>query len=203
MRFAAWLYYLIDRRNGKATRFDRLYRMHRDPFGGEIFAYEQEKSAAVIKLLSGKQYRHILDIGCGSGMLTRMLAPLGKAITAIDFSSEAINHAVSFPKSPSNIEYLCADLRTFTLTPRYDLILCSEVLYYLTPEELEDVARKMSEVFALGTEILTVCKLSNDLIPTVFEKYTKEVERLDRKHTRRPYSIIKFQVQQLPYNAKV
>src|ERR1041384_3286302 len=110
MKLAAWLYYLLDRRIGISKRFDRLYALDKDPFGCETFVYERVKSASLLEYIHGRHFNHILDIGCGTGTITRMLGDYGDDITAIDFSSMAIALAKGFT-SQNNIKYFPADIR--------------------------------------------------------------------------------------------
>ncbi|HVB92654.1 MAG TPA: class I SAM-dependent methyltransferase [Acidimicrobiales bacterium] len=58
---------------------------------------------------------HLLDLGCGTGVLTRQLAPLVRRVTAVDYSLDAVALARDTMKSCSTVELHCSDLVTFDL----------------------------------------------------------------------------------------
>ena len=45
-----------------------------DPWDLENSAYERDRCVELLKMLEGRRYRRVLEIGCGAGYLTRMLA---------------------------------------------------------------------------------------------------------------------------------
>lgn len=74
----------------------------------------------------------IVDLGCGYGAMSYMLMMLSnkRRIIAVDYDSEKIAVAKSsFLKSPQ-IEFECADLRTYDI-PSADAYIISDVLHYL------------------------------------------------------------------------
>ncbi len=189
MRIAAWLYYMLDRRIGIPKRFDRLYTFDADPFGIEIFSYEKQKNAHLIAALDGKHFAHILDIGCGSGTLTRMLAPYAEKVTAIDFSQKAIERATSHKEGLPNITYQCQDIRDIDFSEKYDLINCSEVLYYLTHDELRAFIVNISHSQSSGTLIVTVGKAHDVGTESLIGQYLTQTKQIIRNDNRRPYVI--------------
>ncbi len=64
----------------------------------------------------------VLDIGCGTGRLTRAIARLGIQITGIDISLPMLKHAKILSKN-LNISWFHADARTFNLSQQHDLVL--------------------------------------------------------------------------------
>jgi SAM-dependent methyltransferase len=192
VKAAAWLYYFLDRRLGKSERFDRLYSLDADPFGCEKFSYERQKSADLLDIIQGVKFKHILDIGCGAGTLTRMLAEYAENVTAIDFSETAIELAVSHPSNYNHVHYQCADIRTFELRD-YDLIICSEILYYLKSNELEALLDQFFHTQRSGTKLLTVGKKRDSSISEILGKRLLEINRIERGNNYRPYSIIEYE----------
>jgi 2-polyprenyl-3-methyl-5-hydroxy-6-metoxy-1,4-benzoquinol methylase len=47
----------------------------------------------LLEILSGRRYAKVLEIGCGAGTFTRLLAPIADHIVAFDISSKAIERA--------------------------------------------------------------------------------------------------------------
>jgi len=63
----------------------------------------------------------VLELGCGNGRLTKLLAPSCQAITGIDLSQEMITCAQQ--KSGSNISYHCMDMTDFHFSNLFDTII--------------------------------------------------------------------------------
>ncbi|WP_334656822.1 trifunctional glycosyltransferase/class I SAM-dependent methyltransferase/polysaccharide deacetylase [Sphingomonas panaciterrae] len=120
---------------------------HEDPwdYGN---AYEQVKYDRTIELIADKgaqRPRHALEIACAEGRFTAQLAPLCDQITAIDISQTALNRAARRNAGVANITFAQRDVFRDGVDGRYDLITCSEVLYYM-----EDVAalRRLTQQIA-------------------------------------------------------
>ena len=64
-----------------------------DPWDFESSAYERDRCAQLLKMLEGRRYARVLEIGCGAGYLTRLLAPHADHIVALDISQTAIERA--------------------------------------------------------------------------------------------------------------
>jgi len=59
--------------------------------------------------------RLALDVGCGSGAFTRLLARVAERVVAIDVSPAMISLARERSRDARNIEYICADFNDFEL----------------------------------------------------------------------------------------
>jgi len=78
----------------------------------------------VLKQCSGDRM-HILDLGCGPGLYTELLAAKGHQLTGLDFSSNSIEYAkVEAERKNLEIEYVCQDYTKLELPEnKYDLVL--------------------------------------------------------------------------------
>lgn len=78
--------------------------------------------------------KSVLDIGCGSGFITNLLARRHPEtmFTAIDFS-DSIDYARIFTKThrTKNIIYYKQDFLTWNSIHTYDLIICNGVLHHI------------------------------------------------------------------------
>lgn len=83
----------------------------------------------------------LLDLGCGTGNLTRMLEAKGYDMIGVDASIEMLEEAKS--AGGENILYLAQDMREFELygTVRAVVSTCDCVNYIVEEEELEEVFR--------------------------------------------------------------
>lgn len=80
----------------------------------------------------------ILDLGCGTGTLTRMLASRGYDMIGVDNSVEMLSIAREY--EDENILYLLQDMREFELygTVRAIISICDSVNYLLEDEDILD-----------------------------------------------------------------
>lgn len=188
MKLLSWVYYLLDRRIGKKGRFNNLYLLDPDPFGCETYTYERQKANDLIGALHGQRFVNILDLGCGTGVLTKELSHLSKTVTAIDFSERAIDIALRKCQA-SNIKFQCNDIRNLALQERYDLIVCSEVLYYLNSQELVQFLKKIRNSQEDGTILVTVGKVFDQTVKPLIESIFTLQHRIEKNKNRRPYAI--------------
>ena len=81
----------------------------------------------------------VLDLGCGTGIVTEMLADLGYDMIGIDLSEDMLEIAQEKKYESNNeILYLCQDMRSFELygTVRGVVSLCDSINYLLSEEDV-------------------------------------------------------------------
>lgn len=81
----------------------------------------------------------VLDLGCGTGTMTEILAEAGYDMIGIDRSEEMLEEAMEKRiRSGHEILYLCQDMREFELygTVRAIISVCDSMNYVLREEEL-------------------------------------------------------------------
>lgn len=87
----------------------------------------------------------VVDLGCGTGKMTRLLEKSGYDMIGIDCSEEMLEIAreVQVESANSNILYLLQDMREFELygTVRAVVSICDSINYITEDEELEQVFR--------------------------------------------------------------
>lgn len=79
----------------------------------------------------------VLDLGCGTGIMTELLAEAGYDMIGIDQSEEMLEHALERKEqSGHEILYLCQDMREFELygTVRAIVSVCDSMNYILEEE---------------------------------------------------------------------
>jgi SAM-dependent methyltransferase len=86
--------------------------------------------------------RSVLDIGCGTGLLSRQIAKRIESVVGLDLSEPMLRQA-GFRTRGRNIRYVQGDFRAFDLGETFDVAVCgSDSLNYVaTPRELADVFR--------------------------------------------------------------
>lgn len=107
----------------------------------------------------------VLELGCGTGTMTRKMAAKGYDMIGIDISEEMLSIARQKSEgSDDSILYLCQDMREFELygTVAAVFCVCDSINYLLTPEDLSKVFHLVSNyldpgglfIFDMDTEYL-------------------------------------------------
>ncbi|MFH1683433.1 MAG: methyltransferase domain-containing protein [Candidatus Margulisiibacteriota bacterium] len=114
--------------------------------------YEKHRADEIIGLIRkyGLKTDRILDLGCGNGWLSGMLARFGR-VTGVDFSETAIEKArKNFP----DCEFIAGDILEYSAKNKYDLLVCSEVIEHLKPEGQKQLVRVMNDNLEHGGHII-------------------------------------------------
>jgi SAM-dependent methyltransferase len=118
--------------------------------------YEREKYRRQLDLLPPGVVGRGLELGCAEGHFTAMLASRVGHLMAADISPTALARAKTRCAAWPDIEFLVFDLARDELPGNIDLIICSEVLYYLAGEaELRGAARALTAALAPGGVLIT------------------------------------------------
>lgn len=120
-----------------ASYFDRLYADSDDPWGFGDRWYEHRKYALTLAVLPEPRFGSVLEVGCSIGLLTARLAERCDRLTAVDASERAIEAARA--RAPGNVTFHHGSVPASWPAGTYDLVLLSEVGYYLDPDDLESL----------------------------------------------------------------
>lgn len=136
--------------------FDHLYRTTSDPWAYRTSAYEQRKYDATLAGLLRPRYAHVLEAGCSIGVLSARLAARSDKMLALDFSPLAIEAAAMELTGFAQANARRATLPGDWPSGRYDLIMLSEILYYLSLEDIDTMAQLVARDGADGGECVLV-----------------------------------------------
>jgi SAM-dependent methyltransferase len=103
-----------------------------DPWSLETSPFERAKYERQIGMLNGRRYSRALEIGCGAGSFTRLLAGCADKIVALDISAAAIARARAAAPA-SGLDFQVGNVMDYDLRAQgpWDLIVMSETIYYL------------------------------------------------------------------------
>ena len=145
--------------SARARRFDALYRASIDPWGFRTSSYERRKYLATLDVLPRPRYRAALEVGCSIGELAARLRARADDVLGVDVSTVAVAEA---RRTHARVPGLRFDVREVPREwPRgtYDLVVLSEVLYFLSREELDTLAARVAASLAPGGHCVAVCWL--------------------------------------------
>jgi peptidoglycan/xylan/chitin deacetylase (PgdA/CDA1 family)/GT2 family glycosyltransferase/2-polyprenyl-3-methyl-5-hydroxy-6-metoxy-1,4-benzoquinol methylase len=132
--------------------FEELLASGRDPWQYES-AYERRKYEHTLELIPSKAKR-ALEIGCAEGHFTVDLAPRVAELVAADVSEIALARARVRCAELGNVTFEQLDLAEDQLPGRFDLIVCSELLYYVGRERLPGIAAKLARGLQPGGALI-------------------------------------------------
>jgi hypothetical protein len=137
--------------------FDALYAADPDPWKVRDRWYERRKEAVLLALLARERYQHAWDAACGTGALALALTSRCDHVTASDASSQAVRLTADLLAGTSHGTAVVSSLPAVPpLTSPPDLVVLSEVLYYLPDEERARSLHAVGEVAADKAEVVVV-----------------------------------------------
>lgn len=143
-------------RSHPPSYFEAIYAENPDPWNFAASAYERGKYEATLDALTRASYRRAIEIGCSIGVFTAMLAPRCESLLAIDAAAaplaEARRRCAAFPQ----VEIALMSVPGEFPEGAFDLVVVSEVLYYLARADVERLARRAVEALEPGGEIVLV-----------------------------------------------
>jgi hypothetical protein len=139
-----------------AEHFRRLYARSADPWGYRTSDYEQEKYRRTIEALGERRFRSGFEPGCSIGVLTRMLAMRCDALLAADIVEEPLRTARIMCGDLPWVRFMRMRIPIEWPDGCFDLIVLSEVLYFLTFHDIAAVAARVLTALDTGGVVLSV-----------------------------------------------
>lgn len=136
--------------------FENLYSESPDPWGFETSGYERRKYERTLATLEGRRFGRALEVGSSIGVFTEMLAPYCDELLAVDTSGKAVTIACERLADHANVRIERCTLPEETPDGPFDLVVVSEVLYYLTREVMLEALGRLEGTLAPGGLLLAV-----------------------------------------------
>jgi SAM-dependent methyltransferase len=104
-----------------------------DPWQLEQSALDQTRYARQHALVNDRRYARALDLGCGSGQFTRLLADVADHVVGVDIAQAAIDRAAVTCRGKHNVELRVANVMDddYSKAESWDLIVMTESIYCL------------------------------------------------------------------------
>jgi SAM-dependent methyltransferase len=136
--------------------FDDLYDANRDPWSLESRWYEQRKYALTVASLPRPHYRRGLEVGCSVGVLTELLAERCTTLLAVDVADAAV---AATRRRTAGVAGVTVERRVMPgdwPEGSFDLIVMSEVGYYLSLDDLRTLVSQAAASLESGGSLVAV-----------------------------------------------
>jgi SAM-dependent methyltransferase len=118
--------------------------------------YERSKHEATLAACGAGPFTNALELGGSIGVFTEMLAPRCTALTTVDVARTAAAMArrrlADFPQ----VRVIYGAIPDAVPDQKFDLIVASEILYYLSPEDLEHTLTQIRGQLTSGGRLVAV-----------------------------------------------
>jgi len=136
--------------------FESLYRGDPDPWGYRSSPYERAKYAATLDACGPGPFASALELGGSIGVFSALLAPRCRALVTVDFSPTAVRAAQNALAGHPQARAFVGEIPLDIPAGWFDLVVASEVLYYLAPEALTATLPALEARMAPGARLVAV-----------------------------------------------
>jgi cyclopropane fatty-acyl-phospholipid synthase-like methyltransferase len=134
--------------------FDRMYATTDDPWGYQVRWYEERKRNALLASLTRRSYDNVLEVGCGNGETSIALSPRAQQLLALDASARAVSLATKKLAGHPHVDVRQAVLPAEWPDGQFDLVVVSEMAYYLSDADFDDMLAKISNALNAHAEVV-------------------------------------------------
>lgn len=141
--------------HNKSEYFDTIYKESDDPWQYKTRWYEERKRQICTALLLKSHYEKALEIGCANGFFSSRLADRTYQLVCLDANQKAVNLTKKRLENHGHIRIECKSVPDEFPNETFDLIILSEVAYYLSQNELDQLILKLQQALNDGGMLLT------------------------------------------------
>ncbi|MBQ6972875.1 MAG: methyltransferase domain-containing protein [Synergistaceae bacterium] len=115
------------------------------------FSFVYNYGGDVLNLIDGENVRDVIDLGCGTGVLTHALSERGFNVTGIDASEDMLAKArANYP----GLRFLQGDAVNFTVDAPVDAVFSNAVLHWIDREKQPDMMRCVNDALKPGGQFV-------------------------------------------------
>jgi protein-L-isoaspartate O-methyltransferase len=137
-----------------AGDFEDLYVQNPDPWSYESSDYERHKYVATLAACGTGPHANALELGASIGVFSAMLSPRCTRLTTVDFAPTAVAAARRRLDGLAGVRVIHGRIPAAIPYEAYDLVVASEILYYLKPADLELTLAALRERLAPGGRLV-------------------------------------------------
>jgi len=139
-----------------APAFEQRYQRDLDPWNYRSSGYERAKYDATLRACGPGPFRSALELGGSIGVFSARLAPRCAALTTIDCAATAVRAAREELTPHPHAEAIVGEIPSAIPQGPYDLVVASEILYYLSARELSRTLARLEDVVSVGGRLVAV-----------------------------------------------
>ena len=136
--------------------FEDLYARSEDPWAFAASDYEREKYADTLAALGDEHFGRGLEVGSSIGVFTEQLAERCDELVGIDVSERALERARERLSGRPGVTLAHMTFPEEIPDGRWDLVVCSEVLYYLDDCAFDLAVDRLRGALEDGATVLAV-----------------------------------------------
>ena len=140
----------------------------------EGFSFVYRYGQDVLSLIDAPEGSSVIDLGCGTGVLTNALREKGYNVTGVDASDDMLRKArANFPA----ITFLQADATCFTASAPADAVFSNAVLHWIDRDNQPKMMRCVHDALKTGGQFVfemggfRCAGMIHDMLAEVFRKY--------------------------------
>jgi SAM-dependent methyltransferase len=141
-------------RSARRSRFSNLYRAEADPWQVSSRWYERRKRATALAALPDERYGAAVEPACGTGAFTRELGPRCERLLAFDPVPAAVDQARAATAGLPQVRVQIGEVPGDLPAEPVDLLVYSEILYYLDDEDLARTIERSVAALRPGGHLL-------------------------------------------------
>ena len=130
--------------------FEAMFRENADPWDYATSPFEASKRDTLLKACGAKTYGRGLELACANGETTLRLAERCLSLLAVDSSETVVREAQRRTSHLTHLTVTQAVLPAETPTGPFDLIVASEILYYLPEADMMDLLLRLRRALTPG-----------------------------------------------------
>ena len=146
----------MSKESWKPEVFERLYAASPDPWRFESSPYERAKYADTLAQLPERRFADALELGCSIGVLSLELAPRCDRLLSLDLADAALAAARRRCAHLDHVRFARAVLPADWPGGAFDLIVISEMLYFLSPADIAVLAGLCAGAARPGCALIVV-----------------------------------------------
>jgi trans-aconitate methyltransferase len=139
-----------------AKDIEARYRADPDPWGYLASEYERCKYAATLEACGSGPFSCALELGGSIGVFSAMLAPRCERLVTVDVSPTAVGHARRRLAGHLNVKTIVGPIPAAVPRQPFDLVVASEIIYYLSDDELAGTLLLLEETMLVGARLVAV-----------------------------------------------